>query len=370
MILTKDNILRFVQQYKYTTPTTVAREFDTTTTIASAALGELADGINLETTHIKFGTTPYYYDPKQKECLEEIAQKSFSDNELELFNKIRKEQIVSLNTLTIPQRSIISKLKDIYYEIKITKDEKEYTFFIWYMRNEQETRTQIQDALFPSKNNTKNSSPLNTNNNSKQNNSTQNSTNYSNSINKGQTNNAQKQQGSSNGEENSLNPFSNLYNQNSNSASNVTNSSNENEMNNTSSNYNNNNNSSDNRNNNNNNLSNNSSNAQSTSKQTNFVNSTQTQNSCDNYLFEQGYTIIEKEKHSLGNVYKVSIKMNEFTLVIDCLSIEQKKVQMKEILEFYTSSIRPKIIFHTTLPKKIQSTIEELENCFIIEIKS
>ena len=82
MLLTKDNILRFVQQHKYTTPTTVSKEFDTTTTIASAALGELADGINLQTTHIKFGTTPYYYDPKQKECLEEKSKAQHTKEKL------------------------------------------------------------------------------------------------------------------------------------------------------------------------------------------------------------------------------------------------------------------------------------------------
>lgn len=343
MLLTKDNILRYVQQHKYTTPTTVAREFDTTTTIASAALGELSDGIHLETTHIKFGTTPYYYDPKQKECLEEIAQKSFSDSEKELFNKIKKEQIVSSNTLTIPQRSIISKLKDIFYEIKIKKNEKEYSFFIWYMRNEQETRRQIQDALFPnSKSNFKTSSDLNHNTPSSN------------------TNSIPKNQKPST-EETSYNPFSNLYKQSS--------SPNHKESNSNQTKYSNNNYDDDN------NFSNSNQkqsnlNNQENKKEEYLLNSTQTKNSCDNYLFEQGYTIIEKEKHMLGSVYKVSISMNEFTLFIDCLSIEQKKVQVKEILEFYTSSIRPKIIFHTSLPKKIQSTIEELENCFIIEIKN
>ena len=60
MLLTRDNVLKFVKSQKYVTPTQVSKEFDVVTTIASAALSELVKDLSLKLTYIKFGTTPYY----------------------------------------------------------------------------------------------------------------------------------------------------------------------------------------------------------------------------------------------------------------------------------------------------------------------
>ncbi|MFT4244274.1 MAG: hypothetical protein ACMXYB_02360 [Candidatus Woesearchaeota archaeon] len=357
MLLTKDNLLRFVQQHKYTTPTHVAKEFETTTTIASAALGELTNGGGLGSSHIKYGTTPYYYDMRQKECLVEIAKKTFSGTEQELFLKIQDEQIVSLNTLTIPQRAIMSKLQDIYYEIQIKKEEKTYTFLIWFLRDKNATYKQIQEALFGSNNNktsSKNSAPKNkTLVTEKKNSST---SNLSNSIQNtptytGTSNNNSEQQYPSN-------PFSNLYSSNqlkqqySNNNNNINNNSSSHKS---SSNH----------------IEKSSKTAAlKSSSQTPISNIGQTNSDCDKYLYDNGFTILEKEKHSLGFLYKVTTPLNEFSLNIDALYIEKKKIHLKEIIEFYTSSMRPKIVFHSNLPKKIEQSVKEFENCIIIEIKN
>ncbi|MCH8519743.1 MAG: hypothetical protein LAT82_03225 [Nanoarchaeota archaeon] len=369
MLLTKDNLLRFVQQQKYTTPTTVAKEFETTTTIASAALGELTNGGGLGSTHIKYGTTPYYYDLKQKECLTEIALKSFTGTELELLTKIKNEQIVSLNTLTIPQRAILQKLQDIFYEIQVKGEDKAYTFLIWYLRDEKTTRQQIQDAIFGNKksNSTPSSaSKFNPNTNS---NVTSSSTDSKKNLNNNNSNSNQNHNNANNSNQN-YNPFSNLYSNNSNSNNTVNNNPNENNKNiqNTISKNNNdkyiNNDTSKNLENSNSSLKEN-----SKSREQEHLNLTQTNFDCDRYLYENGYTILEKEKHQLGFIYKISIQLNEFTLFIDALYTEQKKIQLKEILEFYTSSMKPKMIFHTNIPRKIENTIKEFENCMLIEIK-
>lgn len=364
MLLTKDNLLRFVKEHKYTTPTQVAKEFETTTTIASAALGELANGYDLKTTHIKFGTTPYYYDVNQLQCLEEIAQKSFSGNELQLLQKIKTEQIVSLNTLSIPERVILPKLQDIYYELKITAQDKAYTFVVWYMRDRRTTQNQIEEALFGTSKKTTKAS--NNSSNSSSSSTSQPRTNppsssqkeQSTTINNSYTSKSQNPLSSTQKpkDNQSPNPFSNLYSSSANSSK-TSPTSTENS------------NSSRNSQNQGNISSSNSTHSNKNESKIEISNTTSTSSSCDQYLYQNGYTIIEKEKHNLGNLYKVSITINEFTLIVDCISIEHKKVQLKEILEFYTSSIRPKIIFHTQLSKKIESTLEELENCFIIQLK-
>ena len=370
MLLTKDNLLRFVQQQKYTTPTIVAKEFETTTTIASAALGELTNGGGLGSTHIKYGTTPYYYDLKQQDCLIEIAQKSFTDTELELFTKIKNEQIVSLNTLTIPQRAIMSKLKDIYYEIQVKGEDKTYTFLIWFLREKKTTQQQIEDAILGGKKTKTTATSSSNSSTTKSNSSNDINSNSNSNI---SSNNQFKQNNTHS------NPFSNLYSGNNGNNSN-NNSNSNNQQNNTKNQQSNNissnvtnpsnqtNNSKSLQNNSSGNSSNNNNNKELSSSNT--INMTQTNFDCDKYLYQNGYTILEKEKHELGFLYKISIQLNEFTLFMDALYTEQKKIQLKQILEFYTSSMKPKIIFHTSISKKIESTIKEFENCMIVEVKN
>ena len=374
MLLTKDNLLRFVQQHKYTTPTHVAKEFETTTTIASAALGELTNGGGLGSSHIKYGTTPYYYDMRQKECLVEIAKKSFSGTEQELFLKIQNEQIVSLNTLTIPQRAILNKLQDIYYELQIKKDEKTYTFLIWFLRDKDATYKQIQEALFGNSNANSNNNNANSSKSSSSKNtasaavkkssptsSNQNNSNQSNSSNASNSNSNTNSYQNSQEQTSHSNPFSNLYssNQSQKQSPNTSNNNNNNNDINSSSQK-----SSPNSNQNSNKTS------QSNSNETTNSNIGQTNSNCDKYLYENGFTILEKEKHSLGFLYKVTTPLNEFTLNVDALYIDQKKIQLKEIIDFYTSSMRPKMIFHSNLPKKIEQSVKEFENCILIEIKN
>ena len=144
MILTKDNLLRFVQQQRYVTPSTVAQEFDTTTMIASAALSELANEKSLLITHLKLSSSPYYYDAKQPECLQELAEKHLDGNELNVYHKLKEQQIISKGALSIPEQLAIDKIKDYAKKVELEFDGKQYTFWIWYLRDYDQTKQQIQ----------------------------------------------------------------------------------------------------------------------------------------------------------------------------------------------------------------------------------
>ena len=88
-MLTRDNIIRFICEKKYVTPTNIATNFNTTTTIASAALSEIAKDKIIGITYLKLASSPYYYDLKQRECLVEIGEKHLTKYEKEVFFKIK-----------------------------------------------------------------------------------------------------------------------------------------------------------------------------------------------------------------------------------------------------------------------------------------
>ena len=147
MILTKDNLLRFVVDKKFVTPTNVSEKFETSTMIASAALSELSKSKLVGITNLKLGASPYYYDIKQPECLAEIGDKHLKSHEQSIFLKLKNQQIVNDGALPIPEKLAAERLKDFSIPLEIEFDSKKYKFWIWYLRDLGETRTQIMTAL-------------------------------------------------------------------------------------------------------------------------------------------------------------------------------------------------------------------------------
>ena len=152
MILTKDNLLRFVVEKKFVTPTEVSETFDTSTMIASAALSELSKSKLVGITNLKLGASPYYFDINQPECLSTIGDKHLKSHEQSVFLKLKNQQIVNDGALPIPEKLAAERLKDFSVPLEIIHNDKKYKFWIWYMRDLGETRIQILDALNGSSN--------------------------------------------------------------------------------------------------------------------------------------------------------------------------------------------------------------------------
>jgi len=149
MILTKDNLLRFVREKKYVTPTNIAESFDTTTIIGSAALSGLSKDNLIKITNLKIGSTPYYYDPKQSESLIELANKHFSSYDKEIFLKLQSSQVLNDISLSIQEGLAIKRIKDFAIPVEINSNGKNLKFWVWYLRDLKETKTQILDAIKP-----------------------------------------------------------------------------------------------------------------------------------------------------------------------------------------------------------------------------
>lgn len=149
MILTKDNILRFVRERKYVTPSDVSKEFDTSTMIASAALSEVAKENLILITNLKLASSPFYYDPKQKAAIEKIGEENLSGNDKNIFLKLREQQVINDNSLTIQERIAIERIKDFAFPITVPYQDKELKFWLWFLRDKDETKKQILDVLNP-----------------------------------------------------------------------------------------------------------------------------------------------------------------------------------------------------------------------------
>lgn len=308
MILTKDNLLRFVQQQKYVLPTTIANEFDTTTMISSAALSELAKDKSLGITYLKLSTSPYYYDIEQPEALQELAEKHLEGNEYSVYQKLKEQQILPKNALSIPEQIAIEKIQDFAKKIELEWQEKQYTFWIWYLRDLNETKKQIQNYFSGSAEQQKSQPETKK---KQEHTTTQTSTTHTNT-------NSPK----------TTNPSNN------------------------------------------NNIIDNSS-------QTNHSTPTQSLNitpeknqyelAIEQYLQKNNLYIENKQKSEKGILYNVKLSLNSFSIEIDCFYYH-KKPSEAEIINFYTSSIKPKILFINQPPKKLYKLIQDLDNLEIINL--
>lgn len=296
MILTKDNLLRFVREKKYVIPTNVADAFDTSTTIASATLSELSKDKSIAITFFKLSSSPYYYDPKQKECLVEIAEKHFSGYDKDVFKMLKESQVLNDSSLTIQLRLAVERIKDFAIPLEIEFGDKNMKFWVWYLRDLTDTKKQILDVLKPKveEQNTKKveikkepvRAPIQIQNIKEENRTQMKS------------------------EEFRSNPFENPAG------------------------------------------------GEEESKSELFI---------ENY-FKKNYLKLEnKNKLEKTIEYNLSLTVNKLKIHFDCIFFIKKPTEA-EILKFYTSSQKPKIIFAENAPKKLYKLAENLDNLEIVNI--
>ena len=282
MILTKDNLLRAIKEKKYVTPTTISEIFETSTMIASAALSELAKDKLIKISDLKLGSSPYYYDPAQKEFLVEIGKKHFSGYDKEALNLLEEKQVVNDASLSIQLRLAIERISDFSVPLEIEFENRRLKFWVWYMRDIKETQAQILDAIKGKSEPIKKETP-----------------HKKEPVKKEVQKNIISE----------LNPFSN-------------------------------------------------SNSEQESKVEQFI---------EEY-FKTNYLKIEnKTKQDKFIRYTNSISVNKIKIVFDSIYYF-KKPQESEVLKFYTSSNKPKIVFVESAPKKLFKLAENMDNLTIVNV--
>ena len=291
MILTKDNLLRYIREKKAVTPTMVAEDFETTTIIASAALSELAKEKLIKITFLKLASSPYYYDPKQSSILIELGEKYLKGYDKEIFLKLKKQEVLNHLSLSIQESLAIERIKDFAKLLEIEYNSKKLKFWVWYLRNLKETKEQIISLLKGGKSSEKKI---------EQETKTQKTISNVKKI-----------------ESRELNKSSNIDKTNLFKAK-----------------------------------------EDFESKVENFI---------ENFFKENYLSIDDKTKKENKIEYKVKLVANEIVINFDCVYFK-KKPKETELIKFYSSSVKPKIVFIENVSKKLLKLSENLENLKIINI--
>lgn len=294
MLLTKDNVLKFLREKKYVTPTTISENFETSTMIGSAALSELSKDKLVAITNLKIGSSPYYYDPNQKSCLIELGEKHFSNFEKEAFNLLKENQVLNDASLSIQLKVAIEKIKDFALPLEIDYQNKKLKFWIWYLRDLKETEKQIKEAI-----NGQTQKP----NNSQENRDTKTSEKIKTQVQKTLPKEIQEKPDSKKLFEN---------------------------------------------------------------KKENIEES-KTEIFIEDYFIKNYLKIDNKNKKEKQIKYSLTLTVNKIKIILEAIYFVKKPTD-EEIIKFYISSNKPKLIFIENTPKKFFKLINSLENCELINI--
>ncbi len=328
MILTRDNILRYIREKKAVTPSMIAEDFDTSTMIASAALSELAKDGLIKITYLKLASSPYYYDPKQSSILIELGNKHLKGYDKEIFLKLKEQEVINNSSLSIQEALAIERIKDFAKELNIEHNNKKLKFWVWFQRDLEKTKEQILSVLNSKNKTSKSKEDIDKKNSQVKQSLKKEEINKKNEFKSSKNTNffesyIKEENAIGNGESKNLNSSLNEI-------------------------------------------------KELDSKSKNHfkpkeIFEDKIENFIENY-FRENYLIMEsKQKNEKGVEYDVKLIANNITIDFDCFYFKKKPTET-DIIKFYASSIKPKLIFIENVPKKLLKLAENLENLTIVNI--
>ncbi len=87
----------------------------------------------------------------------------------------------------------------------------------------------------------------------------------------------------------------------------------------------------------------------------------------EKYLFENNLKIENKNKTEKGILYSTLLKGTNLQIHIDCFYFTKKPTE-GDLIFFYTSSMKPKIVFIENAPPKLFKLVENIQNMTLVNI--
>jgi hypothetical protein len=141
-----DKILSLIRQKGPSLPSGIYRELETNQLFASAMLGEMVSNGSLQVTHLKRGTSPYYYLEEQKDRLQEFS-KYLNDKDIIAYNFLKNKLILKDSEQSPLIRVALRAIKDYAVPIQIKYKEQSQLFWKWYLLPNSEAEEKIKIFL-------------------------------------------------------------------------------------------------------------------------------------------------------------------------------------------------------------------------------
>ncbi|MEK6963046.1 MAG: hypothetical protein AABX70_01370 [Nanoarchaeota archaeon] len=138
-MLTKENVLRIVQEQGPLLPIQIKKVLGGDTLLIGAILSELTDAKQIRVSAIKFGTSPAYYIPGQEKNLERLVP-YLNSHQQKTIHLLKMEKVLEDKKQSTESRIALRQLPDFSISIEM----KEKTYWKWHRLSDAEALRLVQ----------------------------------------------------------------------------------------------------------------------------------------------------------------------------------------------------------------------------------
>jgi len=127
-------------------PAQIAKVIGTDIMMASAILSELVSKNVLKLSHVKFGSTPFYYLPGQESRLQDFA-KNLHEKEKRAYDLLMQKKVMRDRLLEPVIRVALRSIKDFAVPLQVKINDNVEIFWKWYLLTNEEAARIIKETV-------------------------------------------------------------------------------------------------------------------------------------------------------------------------------------------------------------------------------
>jgi len=145
--ISRDLVINLIKQKSPVIPNDLKRELKQgDTMLIGAMLSELASKNIVKITHLKFGGSPFYYDPAQPETLEKVGQ-HLNEKDQRTWKLLKEKKVLHDKEQDLLTRVSLRNIKDFAIQVPVTVEGEEILFWKYYLLSDEEAEPLIKHHL-------------------------------------------------------------------------------------------------------------------------------------------------------------------------------------------------------------------------------
>lgn len=145
----KEKILSILKLKGPNNPAGLSKEVGQNTLITSSLLSELSTEKKVMISHVKFGSSPFYYLPEQKPMLEKLSM-YLNEKDKRTYDKLKSEKILRESEMDALTKVSIREIKDYAVGLNINFKGQVEMFWRYFSITQDDAIKIIKERYFPS----------------------------------------------------------------------------------------------------------------------------------------------------------------------------------------------------------------------------
>lgn len=145
---TTDSIITLLKKKGPLVPNDIKKELKGDTLLFGAMLSEMKSRGRVKLTHLKKGSSPFYYLPGQEAMLEKNFE-LLNPKDQDTVRVLKEKKVIQDNGLELIRRVSLRQIKDYAKEFSISTKEGDYLFWRYYLISEEKATEILKERFAP-----------------------------------------------------------------------------------------------------------------------------------------------------------------------------------------------------------------------------